>query len=254
MSTIGIVLAAGKGTRMNHAEVPKVLVPLNGKPLIGHVLETLSLVGLDRIIVVVGYRREQVLEYLRKWFPVVEHVIQEPQRGTAHAVMQAAPVITEMPATLLIVNGDVPLVRSSTLRDFLAHHRQSRTALSVLTTTVPAPEGYGRVIRSSDGMLEAIVEEADLLPNQRAIDEINTGIYAADAEHLFVALQSIEDNNVQGEYYLTDAVALLRRVGKSVSAWRSDEWQQFLGVNTPEQLRQLEDQIVRNEPLHSTQA
>ncbi len=245
MGTIGIVLAAGQGKRMGNPSLPKVLVPLAGKPLLAYVLDTLSSLWLERIISIVGFARQQVIAYLHDHYPAVEYAVQHEQRGTAHAVLHAAPLLQSWHGTLLIVNGDVPLVQSQTLSDFLSYHAQSDAALSILTTTVPNPNGYGRILRSGDGTVDAIVEDADLLPHQRTIDEINTGIYAADAKTLFGALSQTTTSNAQGEYYLTDAVAILRESGKRVCAWVHPDWQQFLGVNTPDQLQLLEHYVAR---------
>lgn len=240
METVGVVLAAGKGKRMGNPALPKVLVPLAGKPLLGYVLDSLQSLSLDRIIVVVGFGREQVIAYVNEYYRGIEIAVQTQQRGTAHAVLQVAPLLDEWNGTLLIANGDVPMVRSQTVREFLDHHHRSDAALSVLSTIVPDPQGYGRILRASDGTFEAIVEDADLLPQQRSITEINTGTYAATSKVLLDALTSVTASNAQGEYYLTDAVSVLRERGHRVDAWMHPEWQQFCGVNTPDQLRQLE--------------
>ncbi|MCS7301979.1 MAG: NTP transferase domain-containing protein [Bacteroidota bacterium] len=235
---VGVILAAGKGKRMHNPEVPKVLVQLKGKPLLQWVIEALLPLNLDQIITVVGYRRELVIDFLTEHFPQVFIAIQEEQKGTGHAVLQIAPYVSAG-TTLLIVNGDVPLVQPDTLDAFLQSHATSGATLSVLSTIVPSPNGYGRIIRSHDGSLTAIVEEADLQPAQRSITEVNTGIYAAESETLLEALRSVRNTNAQQEYYLTDAVAQLVGQGKLVHVWCCPEWHQFAGVNTPEQLTAL---------------
>lgn len=240
MGTVAIVLAAGQGKRMGDPTRPKVLTPLGDKPLLAHVLDTLSSLSLERTIVVVGFAREHVISYVQQWYPRVEYAIQAEQRGTAHAVLQVAPLLADWGGTVLIVNGDVPLVRWETLHDFLTFHHQTGAALSVLSTCVPDPRGYGRILRAPDGTVEAIVEDADLPSEHRTIAEINTGIYAADASLLFDVLSTTTPTNAQGEYYLTDAVSILRNRGEKVAVWLHPDWEQFLGVNTPEQLRQLE--------------
>lgn len=238
--TIGVILAAGKGTRMLDASKPKVLFPLKGKPLIEWVIESMLPLELERIIAVVGYQREQVISFLAERYPNIEIAIQYEQLGTGHAVLQAMPILGSQDATLLIVNGDVPLVRPQTLREFLDSHRNRGDIFSILTTHIPWPHGYGRILRNDDGSVRAIVEDADLESQHHTITEINTGIYAADADHLRAALFDATNQNAQGEYYLTDAVGILVRRGLTVVAWPHPDWRQFLGVNTREQLAQIE--------------
>ncbi len=238
-SVIGAVLAAGKGKRMQDPTRPKVLALLEGKPLLWYVLQALESLNLERTIAIVGYQREQVIAYLAEHFPHVEHAVQAAQLGTGHAVLQLVEHLRGWEGTLLIANGDVPLVESQTYRALLAHHQQTRAAMTVLTTIVHSPNGYGRILREEDGTFRAIVEDADLDPNQRHIAEINTGIYAAEVPLLFEVLRETSNANAQGEFYLTDAVAALRLRGESVHAWCHPDWQQFLGVNTHEQLAEL---------------
>ncbi|RMF35839.1 MAG: hypothetical protein D6747_01670 [Chlorobiota bacterium] len=238
-SVIGAVLAAGKGKRMQDPTRPKVLALLEGKPLLWHVLQALESLNLERTIAIVGYQREQVIAYLAEHFPHIEHAVQAAQLGTGHAVLQLVEHLRGWEGTLLIANGDVPLVESQTYRALLAHHQQTRAAMTVLTTIVHSPNGYGRILREEDGTFRAIVEDADLDPNQRHIAEINTGIYAAEVPLLFEVLRETSNANAQGEFYLTDAVAALRLRGESVHAWCHPDWQQFLGVNTHEQLAEL---------------
>lgn len=253
---IAIVLAAGKGKRMNSLHLPKVLVPLAGKPLLGHVLDTLLHIKLERIIVVVGHLREAVSAYLDKHYMqshgTVEVVVQEEQRGTADAVRQAESLLQDWAGNILIVNGDVPLLRSSTLERFLDFHHHSRAAMTVMTADVPDPRGYGRIIRTAEGTLDAIIEEADLPEHLRSVTEVNAGIYAAHAEALFHVLKQINTANAQQEYYLTDAVALLRSRGLPVSAWRCPDWRECLGVNTPAELQNLELLLYKEMLLDQT--
>lgn len=238
--TVGVILAAGKGTRMLDASKPKVLFPLMGKPLIEWVIESILPLDLDRIIAVVGYQRDQVISFLAERYPNVEIAIQHEQLGTGHAVLQVLPLLSSQNVTLLIVNGDVPLVRTQTLRDFLDNHHTRSAILSILTTHIPSPQGYGRILRNEDGRVQAIVEEADLASQYHAINEINTGIYAAAADQLCAALIHTNNQNAQGEYYLTDAVRILVRRGATVVAWSHPDWQQFVGINTREHLEEVE--------------
>ncbi|GBD04893.1 Bifunctional protein GlmU [bacterium HR20] len=236
---IGAVLAAGKGKRMQDPTRPKVLALLEGKPLLWYVLQALEPLNLERTIAIVGYQREQVIAYLAEHFPHVEYAVQAAQLGTGHAVLQLEESLRQWQGTLLIANGDVPLVESNTYQALLAQHHQTRATMTVLTTMVPSPDGYGRILREEDGTFCAIVEDADLEPNQRHITEINTGIYAAEVPLLFEVLRATSNANAQGEFYLTDAVGALRARGESVHAWCHPDWQQFLGVNTYQQLEEL---------------
>jgi bifunctional UDP-N-acetylglucosamine pyrophosphorylase/glucosamine-1-phosphate N-acetyltransferase len=244
MSTVGIVLAAGKGKRMLEPSLPKVLVPLAGKPLLGWVLDALLPLHLDRIVVVVGYKHEDVIAYLGASYPSVQWAYQNEQLGTGHAVLQVQPLLGECDATLLIVNGDVPLVRTETLAELLTHHRRKSATITLLSTVVPSPDGYGRIVRTSAGHFEAIVEDSELQQHQRGIAEINTGIYAAESRVLFDSLAHVRNENAQGEYYLTDAVAIAAEHGHPIEVRCHPDWRQFAGVNTRRQLEELEQMLL----------
>ncbi len=241
---VGAILAAGQGKRMMDTSRPKVLARLRDKPLLWYVLQSLQSLTLDRCIAIVGYQREQVIAYLAEHFPYVEHAVQAEQLGTGHAVLQLATILKDWDGTLLIVNGDVPLVKSQTYATLLEQHRKQNAAMTILTTIVPNPAGYGRIIRDEFGSFHAIIEDADLPPSQRHIAEINTGIYVAEVPLLFDILTTVTNSNSQGEFYLTDAANALRERGKSVYAWCHPEWEQFLGVNTAEQLAELSRMIA----------
>jgi len=236
---VGSILAAGLGKRMKDPSRPKVLAHLGDKPLLWYVLQSLQPLTLDRLIAIVGYQREHVIAYLAEHFPFVEYAVQDEQLGTGHAVLQLTTILNDWEGTLLIVNGDVPLVKSQTYATLLAQHQKNNAAMTILTTIVPNPAGYGRIIRDEFGSFQAIIEDADLPPSQRHIAEINTGIYAAEVPLLFDILSTVTNSNAQGEFYLTDAAHTLRANGKSVWAWCHPEWEQFLGVNTAEQLAEL---------------
>ncbi len=235
--TAALVLAAGQGTRMK-SDLAKVLHPMCGSPLLAHVLAAVDAAGVDRVLVVVGHQRERVREAFPT--PRLEWVVQAEQRGTGHAVQQAAPVLGAFAGTLLVVCGDTPLLRGATLRALLAHHAASGAAVTVLSTRVPEPRGYGRIVRDPAGGRVTIVEERDATPAQRAIDEINSGIYAFDYPVLRDTLGRLTTANAQGEYYLTDTLSLIQEAGRPAGVLCAEDWRELLGINTPEQLAEVE--------------
>ncbi|MBW4049286.1 MAG: bifunctional UDP-N-acetylglucosamine diphosphorylase/glucosamine-1-phosphate N-acetyltransferase GlmU [Proteobacteria bacterium] len=229
-----VVLAAGKGTRMRSAH-PKVLQPLAGRPLLAHVLHTASALAAQRAIIVVGHGAEKVRA---QFAPAgVEFVVQAPQLGTGHAVLQAAPLLDDT-AVVLVLYGDVPLVRPATLAPLLDIAASGHLAL--LTVTLNDPTGYGRIMRDTAGVVQRIVEHKDAGPAERAIGEVNTGIVAAPAGLLKRWVAGLRNDNAQGEYYLTDIVALARAEGVPVQAVACADPDETLGVNDRAQLAQLE--------------
>jgi bifunctional UDP-N-acetylglucosamine pyrophosphorylase/glucosamine-1-phosphate N-acetyltransferase len=230
-----LVLAAGQGTRMR-SPLAKVLHEMNGAPLLAYVLGALQDLGVGRALVVIGHQAERV----RAAFPDagVEWVLQAEQRGTGHAVMVASPSLQEFQGTLLVVCGDTPLLRAATLDTLLEHHRAAQAAVTVLTTRVPDPTGYGRLVRDPEGRAAAIVEQRDATPPELLIDEINSGVYAFEYPALEQVLAQLTSHNTQGEYYLTDTVRLLLRSGQRVEAWCAPEYRELLGINTVEQLEE----------------
>ncbi len=235
-----LVLAAGQGTRMN-SDLPKVLHPMAGRPLLAHVLAALADLGVGRTLVVIGHQRERV----RAEFPdpALEWVVQAEQRGTGHAVLMAGPALDEFAGTLLVVCGDTPLLRADVLHSLLETHRGSGAAVTVLSARVPDPKGYGRILRVPGGApdaIEGIVEERDATPEQRAIDEINSGNYAFDYAALAAVLGRLTSHNAQGEYYLTDTVRLLLDSGRKASVLCAPDYRLLLGINTPQQLAEAE--------------
>jgi bifunctional UDP-N-acetylglucosamine pyrophosphorylase/glucosamine-1-phosphate N-acetyltransferase len=235
--TAAIVLAAGQGTRMN-SDLAKVLHPMAGQPLLAHVLACLDRLGVGRVLVVIGHQRERVRSAFAH--AEVEWVVQAEQRGTGHAVLMAGPALEEFEGTLLVVCGDTPLLRAATLHDLLEKHAESRAAVTVLSTRVPDPAGYGRIVRDAAGGNVAIVEERDATAQQKSIDEINSGIYAFQYPVLAAVLGGLTAHNAQGEYYLTDAVSLLQEAGHAAAVLCAEDWRELLGINTPAQLDEAE--------------
>lgn len=225
----GVVLAAGKGTRMN-SPLPKVMHPVLGKPMILRVAETAAQAGCGQVTAVVGYGREQVIPLLEKtgcgW------VVQEPQLGTAHALRCAMPVTGDATEVLVLL-GDVPLIRAETLASLISARRTTGSALTVLTAFPPDPSGYGRVLRAPDGSVARIVEHRDAGPDERACGEINTGIMVFDGGSLSSLLEGIGNENAQGEYYLTDAVETALQMGLGAGALSARDWLEVRGVNDP---------------------
>ena len=228
-----VIMAAGKGTRMKSA-FAKVLHRSAGIPLIEHVLRAVFPLSPLSVVVVVGHMANQVMRLLVGQ-PNLMTVLQEPQLGTGHAVLQAEPPLRGKTGTLLLLSGDVPLMRTETLQALVRHHHTTGATATVLTAEFEQPDGYGRIVRA-DGLISAIVEHKDASPAERQIREINSGIYAFDLERLFPALQQIGSANAQGEYYLPDLVRIFRDQGRRVEALRIDDPGEILGVNSRREL------------------
>lgn len=238
MADAAIILAAGKGTRMN-SDLPKVAHEAAGRPLITYVLDAARTAGAGRLIVVVGFRHEIVREMLAD-YPNVEFVLQEEQLGTGHAVMMARRQLTEMPSSVFVLNGDMPLIQASSLESLKAS-RETHAASCVVGTAITSNnKGLGRIVRDEAGEFLRIVEERDANDAEKAITEINTGCFVFNAPDLLAALDEIRPENEQAEYYLTDCAAILRSQGKVVRAEPCFEIQEALGVNTPAQLAEVE--------------
>jgi bifunctional UDP-N-acetylglucosamine pyrophosphorylase/glucosamine-1-phosphate N-acetyltransferase len=235
--TAALVLAAGQGTRMR-SDLPKVLHPMAGEPLLAWVLGALDELGVGRVLVVIGHQRESV----QAAFPGarVEWVIQAEQCGTGHAVLMAGPALEDFAGTLLVVCGDTPLLRAATLRALLEGHEASGAAVTVLSMRVPDPTGYGRILRVGRDGLAGIVEDRDASEAERRIDEVNSGVYAFSYPALVQALTALTARNAQGEYYLTDTVALMARRGLPTQVVCAADHRELLGVNTVEQLADAE--------------
>jgi bifunctional UDP-N-acetylglucosamine pyrophosphorylase/glucosamine-1-phosphate N-acetyltransferase len=239
-------MAAGQGKRMQDPTKPKVLYELAGLPLIGHVLNLCNSLGAAMTICIVGYGRDQVIEYVRAQFPDVEFALQEQQFGTGHAVMQAEKILDDFDGDVLILSGDVPLLSLRTVEQLFQTHRMQSAIATVLAVTLSNPAGYGRIARTDSGSLDRIVEERDATDEERAIKEINTGIYIFDAWTLRDVLPRLGKENAQGEYYLTDAFALLRTqfgLG-SVAVSVTTDPVEVTGINTKQQLESLEAEYL----------
>ncbi|HWG64087.1 MAG TPA: NTP transferase domain-containing protein [Streptosporangiaceae bacterium] len=232
-----IILAAGEGTRMKSA-TPKVLHKICGQPLLWHGVASAREPDPVRIVAVVGHRREEVTEFLASNAPDVETVVQYRQGGTGHAVRSAVEELGLDQGTIVVTYADAPLLRGSTLTALVHHHQAQDAAATALTARLDDPTGYGRIIRDESGAFLRIVEEADATPAQRAIDEINSGVYAFDARLLGDALKRVPTDNAKGEEYLTDVAAILREDGHHVATVTLGDPDEVLGVNDRAQLAQ----------------
>ena len=239
-----IVLAAGGGTRMK-SKTMKVLHPIAGRSMIGHVLRAVQAVEPTRVVAVVGHQRDQVGPHITEMVPTAVLAIQETQEGTGHAVRIAMEAAGTTTGTVIVAAGDTPLLEGDSLRAFAVEHEAAQRAVSILSGRVPNPFGYGRIVRNDEGDVEAIVEEKEATPAQREIDEINSGILAFDAGFLISALPRITNDNAKGEYYLTDAVHLAREDGLTVGAHLIDDVAQTEGVNDRAQLAELGKELNR---------
>jgi bifunctional UDP-N-acetylglucosamine pyrophosphorylase / glucosamine-1-phosphate N-acetyltransferase len=244
-----IVLAAGEGTRMK-APLPKVLHEVCGRSMLGHVIAAAAELRPGRLIVVTGHSRGQVALHLATHAPEAEVVVQQHQGGTGHAVRTVIEAVGLIPGTVVVTYADTPLLRSGTLAELVAAHQEQGAAVTVLTARVADPAGYGRIIRDEAGACAGIVEEADASERQRAIDEINSGMYAFDGDLLADAVKRVPTDNAKGEEYLTDVVAILRGEGHPVGSVLVKDCDEVLGVNDQAQLawarRVLNERLLRS--------
>ena len=257
-----LILAAGLGTRMR-SRTAKVLHQLGGRPLIAHVCRTAVALMRERrpLYVVVGHQAEEVKQAVRRALTEefgeqygeegAVFVTQTEQRGTGDAVMAARAALENSNSTLLVLSGDVPLVRAETLGALVHQHRTHRgrgAACTLLAVRLDDPTGYGRLIRDADGMFERIVEQKDATPEERQINEINAGIYCFETRLLFPALERVQPANAQGEYYLTDVPGILRADGEDVSVYLHPDAREVSGINTRMELAEFE-RLLRNRTL-----
>lgn len=238
MNLATVILAAGKGTRMK-SDLAKVLHKINDQPLVQYVIDQAKSVNADPIVLIVGHQREKVEEATAH--NGVAIAVQAEQLGTGHAVRQAEEALRGFMGDVLILSGDVPLLTQATVEELLAAHRGAAATASVLTASLEDPTGYGRVVRDENGHIKAIVEHKDASEEERAINEINTGIYLIDSTSLFNALSNVKNDNAQGEYYLPDVIPMFLADGKTVVAHKTENFNETRGINTLEQLQEAED-------------
>jgi UDP-N-acetylglucosamine diphosphorylase/glucosamine-1-phosphate N-acetyltransferase len=256
-----LIMAAGMGKRMN-SDLPKVLHPIGGRPMVCAVIDACRAAGCQRIVLIVGHKHELVREAIAREYGQgnnIEFAVQQPQHGTGHAVRCAEHLFSKEKLAagnaLFVLAGDGPLIRAETLRDLLTRHRTAGASATLATSVIPDPTGYGRIVRNN-GKFAAIVEHKDATPEQRAINEVNPSYYCFDAKALFAALEQVQRNPASGEYYITDVPALLLNQGKVVEVIASVPPEDVLSINTPEQLAEV-DAIYRrrspgSKPSHSS--
>lgn len=228
MKKYAVILAAGKGTRMR-TELPKCAYPLLRKPMIAYIVENIQKSEVfDEIIVVVGHKREIIQDILGD---TVTYVVQEEQHGTGHAVMVCEPFINDLEGEIMILPGDMPLVDHLLISKTFREHHDRRHDLTIVTTKVDDPDGYGRIIRNESGYLDSIIEHHEATSSQRMINEINTGIYVVDTKHLFEALKHVTNTNSKKEYYLTDIVNIMQMKNQVIGTYFLKESYKSMGVN-----------------------
>ncbi|MEG6513257.1 bifunctional UDP-N-acetylglucosamine diphosphorylase/glucosamine-1-phosphate N-acetyltransferase GlmU [Desulforamulus ruminis] len=249
MELAAVVLAAGKGTRMK-SDLPKVLHPICGQPMLGQVLGAVAQAGVTRTVVVAGFGFKQVADFVGNRARVV---LQEEQLGTAHALLQAEGELADFSGNLLVVCGDTPLLRADTLARLAQAHQETGAAATLLTAEMEDPTGYGRVIRTPDSNVCRIVEQKDATPEELKVKEINTGVYCFQVSGLFQALKEISPANAQGEYYLTDIIEIFVRQALPVKAVSLKDNREILGINDRIQLSRAEG-ILRRRVLEGLMA
>lgn len=240
MSAVALILAAGEGTRMK-SETPKVAHAVLGVPMVRLVVEAAREAGCERVVAVTGHGA-QIVEAL---IPDVTSARQDEQLGTGHAVMCAREALGTVAGSLVVLSGDTPLMTPDTVAGLIAMRESSGSAVTILTTHLSDPTGYGRIVRNRDGEVERIVEEKDCSADERRIDEVNTGTYCFDAGVLFAHLDRLTTANAQGEYYLTDMISVFKGEGLTVSAMATDDPLETLGVNSRVQLAEATKVLQR---------
>jgi UDP-N-acetylglucosamine diphosphorylase/glucosamine-1-phosphate N-acetyltransferase len=241
-----IILAAGRGTRMK-SDLAKVLHPLCEVPMLSYPVEAARAAGSERIAVVIGHQAEQIRETFRNQRLIF--VEQREQLGTGHAVLQAREVFQGYDGAIVILCGDVPLIRPATVRSLYERNHSERAAVTVLTVILEEPSGYGRVVKTGGGSVLKIVEEKDATAKERQIREINTGIYCVESRFLFTSVAGLSNRNAQREYYLTDIIEIACKKGMKVDSFLAGDPLEVMGINTPEDLeragRRMESQGLR---------
>jgi bifunctional UDP-N-acetylglucosamine pyrophosphorylase/glucosamine-1-phosphate N-acetyltransferase len=240
MTATALILAAGEGTRMK-SDKPKVAHEILGVPMVRFVVTAARAAGCDRVVGVTGHGAQTVERILSD----ITCVRQDRQLGTGHAVMCARDALLDVEGSLVVLSGDTPLISADTIAGLIAVRESSGSAVTVLTTRMHDPNGYGRIVRDRDGTVRAIVEEKDCTSEQRRIDEINTGTYCFDAAVLFAHLERLKTENAQGEYYLTDMIEVLNAEGLTVSATETADPLETLGINTRVQLAEASKVLQR---------
>lgn len=230
MEMKSVILAAGKGTRMK-SETPKVLHKIMGKTLVGYVLDNVKNIA-DEAFVIVGHHAEEVEKFVKDNYSFAKTVLQTPQLGTGHAVSMVCPALENYNGMVLILCGDTPLITEETLKEFAEYHNEQNSDLTVMSAIFENPSNYGRIIRENDNTLKCIVEEKDATPEQKAVNEINAGIYLLNWKKVKDAFSQLTSNNAQGEYYLTDIIEWGKANGLNVNAFTLQNNEEIFGINS----------------------
>lgn len=228
--TTAIILAAGKSTRMQ-SDLPKVLHEICGRPMLGYTLEACRIAGVDRLLIVIGHGKEEVIRRFESE-PDLVWIEQTEQKGTAHAVLCCRDALDGFEGSVLVVAGDMPLVRRTTLAGLVETRVSRGDALTLATMMLEDPTGYGRIIRDEEGRLEDIIEDRDCTPEQRKVHEVNPSYYCFDSRRVFEALDQVKPAPGKGEYYVTDAVRILREAGYGVSVGATVSPEDAMGINS----------------------
>jgi UDP-N-acetylglucosamine diphosphorylase/glucosamine-1-phosphate N-acetyltransferase len=239
-----VIMAAGKGTRMKDASKAKVMYEVLGKPMVHYVVDLAMMLKAFRVIVIVGYQRDTVIRYLQNSHPNVEIVVQAEQLGTGHAIMQTKGVLKAFTGDVVILSGDVPLLTAESMQKLIDRHYQTEASATILTADFSDPTGYGRIIRNNDDSVKRIIEHKDATEEERQVKEINSGIYIFNRQKLFAALQHITPQNVQNEYYLTDVFDHFWTQHWKVSALKTKQVEEIMGVNTVQQLEEVKQVLL----------
>ena len=234
-----VIMAAGKGTRMKDSSKAKVMYEVLGKPMVHYVVDLAMMLKVSRVIVIVGYQRDTVIQYLQNSHPNVEIAVQAEQLGTGQAIMQAEETLKDFTGDVVVLSGDVPLLTADSMQELIDHHHQTAASATILTADFADPTGYGRIIRNSDGSVKKIVEHKDATEEERHVKEINSGIYVFNGQKLFDGLKHITPQNVQNEYYLTDVFEYFWKRQWKVSALKTLHMEEIIGVNTVNQLEEV---------------
>lgn len=230
MDIKSVILAAGKGTRMK-SQTPKVLHEIMGKTLLGYVLDNVKSIT-DENFVIVGHHAEEVEKFVTENYKNAKTVLQTPQLGTGHAVSMVCPLLNDYRGLVLILCGDTPLITEETLKEFVEYHKHNNSDLTVMSAIFDNPSNYGRIIREADNTLKCIVEEKDATAEQKAVKEVNAGIYCLDWNKVKDAFSQLTSNNAQGEYYLTDIIQWGKANGLSVNAYTMENNEEIFGINS----------------------
>jgi UDP-N-acetylglucosamine pyrophosphorylase len=240
-----VILAAGKGTRMNNPDMAKVMYEVNKKPMIQYVVELAKTLQANRTLLIVGWQRDSVINHFVNHQPPLEFVDQKEQLGTGHALMQTEDALKDFEGDLLVLSGDVPLLTEQTVKALIGYHRTSSAVATILTAELDDPTGYGRIIRNADESVNKIVEHKDASKKESAIKEINSGIYIFDKQKVFESLKHITPNNAQGEFYLTDVFEFFWKNKLRVSAVKAIDPVEVMGINNLTQLEEARNVIQK---------